>query len=125
MGAVGEGVAIAPICRIGDIRIAGRADGSVGQVQGGLTGAWVQRGFRSLQSVLESRADQPICVSVASLHADHRPWLDRECAWRQQILGSCSPASQSTIRLPPSSVSICTKACASATTSPMSAASWP
>ena len=90
-----------------------------GQVQGGLTGAWVQRGFRSLQSVLESRADQ---------HLRFRgklPWLDRECAWRQQILGSCSPASQSTIRLPPSSVSICTKACASATTSPMSAASWP
>src|SRR5450631_3592526 len=43
----------------------------------------------------------------------------------QQILGSCSPVSQSTTRRPPKRVSICTNRCGSSTTSPMIAASRP
>ncbi|ABF08165.1 transposase ISRme5 (copy b, CMGI-2) [Cupriavidus metallidurans CH34] len=43
----------------------------------------------------------------------------------QQILGSCSPLSQSTTRRPPKRVAICTKWCGSVVTSPMRAASCP
>jgi N6-adenosine-specific RNA methylase IME4 len=43
----------------------------------------------------------------------------------QQILGNCSPLSQSTSRRPPNTVSISTKCCGSATTSPIIAASRP
>ena len=38
-------------------------------------------------------------------------WARRRMRIGQQIRGSCSPASQSTMRLPPNSVCICTKAC--------------
>src|SRR6185369_13364479 len=51
--------------------------------------------------------------------------MSQEQDAHQQILGSCSPVSQSTTRRPPKLVSICTKWCGSSPTLPMIAAPFP